>query len=167
MGLEGAFRLLLFNDRKHISVRSVFDDVLRSDSKVFNRVDLAGWGQRYYAVGRRRSAFSKCCSEWRIGSDAYSSSMFWGLSIVRRFIRGWRFCEVNVPFRLLFSQALRRVDAQVVSNSNVLPCCLGAALKSWLVSESWSSSPCTSADPCDDAVESFLCLGDPFLGGGW
>ena len=70
------------------------------------------------------------------------------------------------PYNLGFflSRALPRVDAPVVSTSNVLPCWLGVTLKSWLVSDSWGSSPCSSADSCNDAVEIFLFLEDAFLG---
>ena len=62
---------------------------------------------------------------------------------------------------------MRRVDASSVTITNGFPCCLNVALESWLLSESWGLAPCSSADAWEDAVDSFLFLGDLFLGDGW
>ena len=77
--------------------------------------------------------------------------------------------SVISPYRVGFflSLALRRDDASSVTITNGFPRCLKVALESLLLSESWGSAPCSFADAWEDAVESFLFLGDPFLGDGW
>ena len=77
--------------------------------------------------------------------------------------------SVRSPYRCGFflSLALRRVDGSSVTITNGFPCCLNVALESYVLSESWGSAPFSSADAWEDAVESFLFLGDPFLGDCW